>query len=135
MNVPINIELVFEDFIKDCLDNSEPLGFTKTEVYLGNQTILILDEEKSNVLYCCSLVQNEGDNFNFCVKVEYILFFNNKDALFDQLDEITSLGGLNNYLTKINIDINQKEEQDIRDNKGRIVGKFLKFQKKNSNDI
>ena len=60
MNVPINIELVFEDFIKDCLDNSESLGFTKTEVYLGNQTILILDEEKSNVLYCCSLVQNKG---------------------------------------------------------------------------
>ena len=69
------------------------------------------------------------------MKVEYILFFNDQDALFEQLDEITSLGGLNNYLTKINIDINQKEEQDIRDNKGRIVGKFLKFQKKNSNDI
>ena len=74
MNVPINIELVFEDFIKDCLDNSEPLSFTKTEVYLGNQTILILDEEKSNVLYCCSLVQNEGDNFNFCVKGIYFIF-------------------------------------------------------------
>ena len=51
---------------------------------------------------------------------EYILFFNEQDALFEQLDEITSLGGLNNYLTKINIDINQKEEQDIRDKKGEL---------------
>ena len=45
------------------------------------------------------------------------------------------LKGLNNYLFNLNIDINKKEEQDLRDKNGRFVGKFLKFQEKNSNVI
>ena len=75
LNVPKNIELVLMDCIDDCcLNNSEQLGFTQTEVFVGSQSIMILDEEKKNILYCCSLVQNEGDNFNFCVKGIYFIF-------------------------------------------------------------
>ena len=69
------------------------------------------------------------------MKVEYILFFKNKDAQEKQIGEMIDLGGLKNYLTKLNIDINKKEEQEIRDKNGQIIGKFLKFQEKNNNDI
>ena len=137
LKVPKNIELVLESFIKDCLNNSFQLGFVKTKVYIGNQTILIEDDEKTTnkVLYCCSLIPNERDDYDFFVKVEYILFFRNKDAQEKQIGEMIDLGGLKNYLTKLNIDINKKEEQEIRDKNGQIIGKFLKFQEKNNNDI
>ena len=56
INVPKNFELVLSNFFTDCLNNSNQLGFPKTDVYLGNQTILIVDEEKNEVLYCCSFI-------------------------------------------------------------------------------
>ena len=130
LNVPKNIELVLQQFFKDCLNNSPQIGFTKTEVYIGNQTILIVDDERNDVLYCCSLVPNDENNFNFCVKVEYILFSSNPDVQRDIIGDIADLGGLNNYLIKNNIDANKKEEQDIKDNKGVVIGKFLKFEEK-----
>ena len=136
LNVPKNIELVSEHFIIDCLNNSTQLGFTKAEVFMGNETILIIDKENNNILYCCSLEQNKEDDYNFCVKVEYILFFKDKDVENDQIYEMANLKGLNNYLTKLNIDKNKKEEQEIKDKNGTIIGKFLKSEEeKNNNDI
>ena len=127
INVPKNFELVLSNFFSDCLNNSSQLGFPKTDVYLGNQTILIVDEEKNEVLYCCSLVKNEENNFNFCVKVDYILFFEDPDCQRDQIDKIADVKGLDNYLLMQKIDKNKKGEQDIRDKNGRTIGKFLKF--------
>ena len=51
LNVPKNIELVSEHFIIDCLNNSTQLGFTKAEVFMGNETILTIDKEKNTRIF------------------------------------------------------------------------------------
>ena len=80
LNVPKNIELINYKFFEDCLNNSQQIGFIKSDIYIGYQTILIVDNEsrKKNkeVLFCCSLVQDEKDNYNFFIIVIYIIFFN-----------------------------------------------------------
>ena len=139
LNVPINIELIFYKFFEDCLNNCHQMGFIKTDIYIGNQTILIVDEESSknnnSVLYCCSLVPNEPGNYNFNVKVEYILFFRDIDSQTDEINEMVNIGGLKKYFIVRNIDINKKDEQIIKNKKGKIVGKFLKFEAKNDDDM
>ena len=127
LDVPINIELVYERFFEDCLKDYNQIGFSKFDVYLGNKDILI-SEDENKVIYCCSLVSNDNNNYNFCVKVDYIIIFKSIDDENNQINQIADLGGLKNYLIKHNIDINKKEEQTIKDN-GKKVGFFIKFEK------
>ena len=47
LEVPINIELVNNQFFEDCLKDSNQMGFIKTNVYIGDQTILIVDDENN----------------------------------------------------------------------------------------
>ena len=132
IDIPQNIELVYEEFFKDCLNNSNTMGFTNTEVYIGNHDILINDEN-NKALYCCSLIQSENNNFNFEVKVEYLLIFANIDEKNNQIGTMIDANGLNNYLKKNNIDINKKGEQDLIVG-GKKIGWFWKMEEKN-NDI
>ena len=43
------------------------------------------------------------------------------------------IGGLKKYLILRNIDIYKKDVQNIINKKGKIVGKFLKFESKDDN--
>ena len=132
IDIPKNIELVYEKFFEDCLNNSNMMGFKNTEVYVGNQDILINDEE-NKALYCCSLVKSDDNNFNFEVKVEYLLLFASIDDKNDQVGAMVDLDGLNNYLKKVNIDINKKGQQNLVV-RGKRIGFFLKMEEK-SDDI
>ena len=138
INVPKYIELVFDRFFKDCFySNLGQIGFIKTDIYIGNQTILIVDDESyknnNSVLYCCSLLPIEPGNYNFSVKVEYILFFKDIDLQNDEIYEMKEIGGLKKYLIHRNIDIYKKDVQNIINKKGKIVGKLLKFESKDDN--
>ena len=133
MTVPKNIELVFKDCFEDCFDNAIQMEFKKTEVYIGNKDILIYDKE-INGLYCCSLLPNDNENINFAVKVEYVLIFKTIDGLINQVGNMADLGGLNNYLTKNNLDRNKTGEQHLID-KGEKIGIFLKVEYKSLNPI
>ena len=139
LEVPINIELVNNQFFEDCLKDSNQIGFIKTNVYIGDQTILIVDDKKNNknidVLYCCSLFPSDADNYNFFVKVEYILIFNDTQTTIEEIGNIRDIGGLNKYLIDRNIFINKKEEQIIRNKEGKIIGKFLKFEINDDDNI
>ena len=139
MTVPKNIELVYEKFFEDCLNNFNQMGFHKTEVYIGNNDILI-DDEENKALYCCSLIPNDdnNENYNFAVKVEYVLFFENIDDKNNQVGKMADLNGLNNYLMKNNLDVSKTGKQIIMDG-GKKMGIFWKVEYKNedlyNNDV
>ena len=139
MTVPKNIELVYEKFFEDCLNNFNQMGFNKTEVYIGNNDILI-DDEENKALYCCSLIPNDdnNENYNFAVKVEYVLFFENIDDKNNQVGKMADLNGLNNYLMKNNLDVSKTGKQIIMDG-GKKMGIFWKVEYKNedlyNNDV
>ena len=84
------MEIVSKNFIHDCFGFSLEKKLDKHTVYLGDQTILIL--EYDDFLYCCSLISNKEDDF--LVKVDYILIFKNFITRYNQLERIIKIGGL-----------------------------------------
>ena len=94
---PVDIELVKEQFFQDCkLGN---IGFPMCNVFLGNKLIFVVDEQRNNMVYHCSLVENQENTYNFLIQVNSILFFQNPNILNEQIDNIIS-EGFNNYLSK-----------------------------------
>ena len=141
LEVPKNIELVSHNFIQDCLGDPFEDILSKQSIWLGSQNIFIYAAAgkykvgmEANSLYCCSL-QDEGDDYyNFSVRVDYILIFENNRILQEQIVRIVKLGGLFDYLKKSGVDINEEGEQDIKDENEKTIGKFLKFQEENNDD-
>jgi hypothetical protein len=80
------------------------------------------------------LIPNKSNENNFAVKVDYILIFNDEETRDEQITRIGELGGLNNYLKDLKIDVNKEIEKEIKDEDGNTI-KFLKFIENNNNDI
>ena len=123
---PKNIELVCEEYFKDCFKNS--VDCPLCEVLIGNKSLIILDPEneeknKDIVAYICTRIGKEED-FNFLVKVIYIIVFDNLEVMKEELKEMCSSEGVNNYLSKRNLKINNKE-QNIINSKNEKIGKFM----------
>ena len=138
--MPKNIELVINPFIKDeYLGNysfekiSELKYINNYGVCLGDNYIALCGSKEDNFAYFCSLIQNEENEYNFAIKVDYILIFNEKEIKDKQLQKIGNLGGLKNYLEELHIDLNKNYGQAITDDH-MIIGEIMKFKEKNNND-
>ena len=129
---PIDIELVKEQFFQDCkLGN---IGFPMCNVYLGNRTIFVIDDQRDSLAFQCSLVENQGNNYNFLIQVNSILYFQKSQILNEQLENIIS-EGFNNYFSKRNINFNSNEQQKIIDPKQmNPIGFFINLIKGNNNN-
>ena len=123
-------ELVQEQFIKECYRDIRV--FQIQEGYIGNETILLTDEDNDNVVYSYSLVENPENINNFYIQVESILIFGSSNIMAEEFNFLVDCQGIKNYLNRKNIDISKNEEQDILDNKGQKIGIFLNL-KKSSN--
>ena len=110
INIPKNRELINENYFEDCFRKKNFSGFKLCQVHVGNKTILIIDEEKKKNIYCCSLVPYEENNYNFLVKIEYILFFKSVEIQRKQIDELINEKGLENYLRNRNINVMKKSQ-------------------------
>ena len=111
INYPINIELVCVQYFIDCLKGS--VLCQGCELLIGDKYIAIIDPEsrKKNkaVIFICSFVGKE-EEYNFLIKVDYILIYNNVNIMKEELKELCIYEGINNYLTKRKIDINKDDE-------------------------
>lgn len=123
---PKNIELVCEEYFNDCFKGSVTCPLY--EILIGNKSLIMFDSEsekknKDITLYICTRIGKEGD-FNFLVKVIYIIVFDNLEIMNEELKEICSSEGVNNYLSKRNLKININE-QNIINSKNEKIGKFM----------
>jgi hypothetical protein len=127
---PIDIELVKEQFFQDC--NLGDIGFPMCNVYLGDKTIFVIDDQRDMIAYHCSLVENQEKTYNFLIQVNSLLYFARPNFLNEQLDYIIS-EGFNIYLNKRNINYNSNEQQKIFDPKNHShIGLFVNLIKKNN---
>ena len=126
INYPINVELVYFQYVLDSFKGT--INFPICELLIGDKSIIIIDEEnkKKNkaVIFICSLIGKEED-YNFAIKVDYIIIYNNIKLMNQELKEISLSEGVNNYLLKRKIDINNNEEQNIIDSKNETIGIFM----------
>ena len=139
LNVPKNIELVRKDFIEDCFGLSLERDLDE-RLYIGYKTVIISAKGKKNSFYCCSLNEDERDDKNFSLKVDYILIFENEgiinDLIYNKNNKLKCFGGIIYYLLSLGIDINSEMEQVMIDKEsGKEIGKFLKFKEQNYNYI
>ena len=123
---PKNIELVCEEYFNDCFKGSVTCPLY--DILIGNKSIIMFDPEnkrnnKDITIYICNRIGKEED-FNFLVKVIYIIVFDNLEIMNEELKEICSSEGVNNYLSKRNLKINDKE-QNIINSKNEKIGKFM----------
>ena len=123
---PNNVELVCKQYVIDCLKDS--VTFPMYDILIGDKSIIIIDEESKmknkGVIFICSLMGKEED-YNFAIKVDYIIIYNNLKIMNEELKEISLSNGINNYFLKRKIDINNSEEQNIINSKNENIGKFL----------
>ena len=124
-------ELVNEQFIKDCGFNS----FQKREVLIGDQTIILLDDECDCAMYFYSLVGNPENDDNFYIKVNYAMILESQDEMYKEIYEISSFGGMNNYIKKRGFDISSNKEQDIINSNGKKVGHFINLNIESSSQL
>ena len=126
INYPENVELLCKQYVIDCLKGS--VTFPMYNILIGDKSIIIIDEEsKMNnkaVIFICSLIGKKED-YNFAIKVDYIIIYNNINIMNEELKEICLSNGINNYLLKRKIDVKNSEEQKLIDAKNENIGKFL----------
>ena len=123
LEYPVDIELVKEQFFQDL--NLGNIGFPICNVYLGDKTIFVIDDQRSNLAYFCSLIEAQTKDYNFQIQVNSILFFQNQNILNEQIDNIIS-EGFNNYFSKRNININSSDQQKILEpNNQKHIGFFI----------
>jgi len=128
---PIDIELVKEQFFQDL--NLGNIGFPMCNVYLGDKTIFVIDDQRDNIAYNCSLIETQENTYNFLIQVNNILLFPRSNILYDQLDKIIS-EGFNNYLNKRNIEFDSNMQKNIIDpNSHNTIGYLINLNKKNNN--
>ena len=106
--------------------------FRYKELRIGNRTILITDEDNDNYVYSYSLLEDPTDVNNFCIKINSIMMFRDSNTLYDEISEIISCNGINNYLKTKKIDIQKNEEQNIINANKKIIGKFLNLKNEKS---
>ena len=130
---PIDIELVKEQFFQDC--NLGNIGFPMCNIYLGDKLIFVIDDQRDNIAYHCSLVETQENTNNFLIQVKNILLFQRSNILNDQLDKIIS-EGFDNYLSKRNIVFNSNNQQNIIDPNSHIsIGYFINLVNENNNNF
>jgi len=129
--------LIQEEFFYN-LDNKIS-NKTSFDVLLGNNQIIIINkiDKENNEKYKYSndcLVfannflkenENEGKNINGKFILEYILNFGKDDSFYNNLENIIK-GGLKHFITNKILDLdNVNLEQNIKDKKQNIIGKFI----------
>ena len=96
ISYPTNCELVKIEFFNDCSKGS--VGFPQYNVWIGNKLIIINDSETNNVLFLCSLIDNQENINNCLIKINYILAFQNEEYMKNEINQIIISKDLNKYL-------------------------------------
>ena len=120
-------ELVSHQFIRECFNDVR--CFRQRDAIVGNETILITDEDNDNVVYSYSLVQSPQNSNDFYFKIEHALIFNTSPTMGEEFGYIADCKGITNYLNKNKIDALKNEEQVILNNKGQKIGIVLNLKK------
>ena len=128
-NLTFNMEgeLVSYQFIRECFNDVR--CFRQRDAIVGNETILITDEDNDNVVYSYSLVESSQNINDFYIKVENALMFDSSITIGEEFGNIADCKGINNYLNKNKIDALKNEEQEIFNNKGQKIGIVLNLKK------
>ena len=112
LKYPQNCELIKEEFLSDCT-NGNP-GYNEYEVYIGNKLIIIKDCEQENVVFICSLVEDENYINDSLVEVNCLLAFNSGNFMNKEIEQIIKEKNIKNYFQeKKNIDIDKKGAYNI----------------------
>jgi hypothetical protein len=120
-------ELVSQQFIRECFNDVR--CFRQRDVIVGNETILISDEDNDTVVYSYSLVESPQNINDFYIQIELALIFNSLQTMEDEFGNIADCKGIKNYLNKKKIDALKNEEQEIFNNKGQKIGIVLNLKK------
>ena len=127
--IPKNIELISEDYIKDCMDDNN-FGFDKIKLYIGSETMLIIKEENPNHIFICDL-DNTNELFDFNIKINGVIILETLN-LCDILEQL-KYSSIITFLENNNID---KDTDDIQEIKiGRKIAKYLNYFNNNENNI
>ena len=113
---PVDIELVNEQFFKDCNMNLRIPLYT---VFIGNKSIFFVEDQRDNILYHCSLFEGPEYDSNFLIKVNSIFIFQESNIFKEQINSIV-YEGITNYLNKNKININSNNKQFINVNNNKI---------------
>ena len=112
---------------------------TSFDALLGNNQIIIINkiDKENNEKYkysndCLIFANNylkedgnEGKNINGKFILEYILNFVKDDSFYNNLENIIK-GGLKHFITSKNLNLDDDNlEQNIKDEKQNIIGKFI----------
>ena len=105
---PVDIELVNEQFFKDCNMNLRIPPYT---VFIGNKSIFFEDVQNANILYHYSLIEGPENDNSFLIKVNSIFIFQDSNILKAQINTIV-YEGISKFLNACNININSNNKQN-----------------------
>ena len=132
LSFPNDCELVREEFFKDCSKGS--VGFPIYEIYIGNKLIIIKDSETQNVVFLCSLKENQDNINNFLIKVNCLLAFDCESYMKNEIEQIIAFQSLNNYLDYRKINLNVYDQQIIENQDGKRLGILFIIKNKQSTE-
>ena len=137
INVPRNIELISEVYLKDCMQNFN-YEFEKVKIYIKKDIMLMVKKEINEkiFIFICNLINhNEEIDFNYEIQIEGIIISDKpEDEVKTKIiDPILVCRNMDQYL--INGKINkEKDEIQTIEYMGEKVGKYLKYIKSNIKD-
>ena len=134
INVPLNIELLCEDYVSNYMQGiNNNFGFEHVKVYLKEDTMLIVKSENKQQIFICDL-KNDDDEFlfGFDINVEGIIILEKID-LDDIIDKISAFG-IKKYLENNKINKENEDIQNIINNKGEVIAKYIKYIKSNNDN-
>ena len=135
INVPLNIELLYEDYVNNYMQGiNNNFGFEHVKVYLKEDTMLIVKSENKQQIFICDLRNDEDEFiFSFGINVEGIIILEKID-LDDIINKISAFG-IQKYLKNNKINKGNEKIQNIINNKGEVIAKYIKYIKsKNDNN-
>ena len=103
---PDKMEIVSYKYFQDCYKGKI---FTKTyDVLFASDVVIIIDND---MIYLCSLIKGGENEYNFQVKVDVLLKFQNPEIIKNEVEYMVKYG-LKNYFKfhNINQDFNKKPE-------------------------
>ena len=130
IKVPQNIELISEDYINTCMNaNETPFGFEEVKIYIKEDTLLMVKNEIKDIIYICKIDNNEEYNFEFNIEIVGIIILEKIEL--DIIETQISALGINKYLENNKINKENEEIQNIINNKGEVIAKYIKYVKPN----
>ena len=112
---PDKMEIISAKYFTDCFKGTTIKK--KYEVYIVKDVIIFIDD---NMVYLCSLIKGGENEYNFEIKVDILLKFQNPDIIKSQVDQIIKDGLINYFkFNNINKDLNTK--QDLKNQIGFLI--------------